>query len=119
MSYEIVCMATPREELFTGTLNSLLGHNHRHGTPLSSKKLQEAVSRIMKEEEKYSERTVNNVTTDTFFRSPATINAQKKDSNVTYERLIALGILVETIKEFKQCTIQSTIRDSAHSDSEE
>ena len=73
----------------------------------------------MEEEEKYSERTVNNVSVDTLIRSPVAINAQKKDADVTYERRIALGILAETKKEFKGCTIKSTISDSAHSDSEE
>ena len=47
------------------------------------------------------------------------INPQKKDANVTYEIRIASGILAETIKEFKGCTIQSTIIDSTHSDSDE
>ena len=73
----------------------------------------------MEEEEKYTKRNVNNVTTDNLFQSPGTINAQKKDADVTYERRIALGILAETKKEFKGCTIKSTISDSAHSDSEE
>ena len=36
-----------------------------------------------------------------------------------YERRIALGILAETMKEFKGFTIKSTIRNSAHSNSEE
>ena len=93
VSYERACMATPREELFMEMLNSLLENNHRHGTPLSSKNLQEAVSRVMEEEEKYYERNANNITTDNFFQSPVTINAQKKYANVTYERRIASGIL--------------------------
>ena len=38
---------------------------------------------------------------------------------MTYERRIASGILAETIKQFKGCTIQSTIRNSAHSYSDE
>ena len=91
-------MATPREEYYTKMLDSLLGHTHCHGTPLSSKNLQEAVSRVMEEEEKYYERNANNITTDNFFQSPVTINAQKKDVNMTYERQISLGILTETIK---------------------
>ena len=44
------------------------------------------------------ELNVNNVTKYTLFQSPATINAQEKDANVTYERRIASGILAETIK---------------------
>ena len=42
-----------------------------------------------------------------------------KYANMTYERRIASGILAETIKQFKGCTIQSTIRNSAHSYSDE
>ena len=56
---------------------------------------------------------------DNFIQSPVTINAQNKDANVIYERKIASGILAETIKEFKGCTIQSKISDSAHYDSDE
>ena len=52
----------------------------------------------MEEEEKDAKRNVNNITTDNLFQSPVTINAQKKDANVTYERRIASGILAETIK---------------------
>ena len=95
-------------------LDSLHEHNYRHGTPLSSKNLWDAVIRVIEDEEKYAERHVNNVTMDTSFHSPVTINAQKKDSNVTYERQISSGILVETIKEFNGCTIQSTISNSEH-----
>ena len=52
----------------------------------------------MEGEEKDAKRKVNNVTTDTLFQSPVTINAQKKDAHVTYERQIASGILSKTIK---------------------
>ena len=45
--YKRACMATPKEEYFMEMLNPLPEHNHRHGTPLSSKKFQEAVSRVM------------------------------------------------------------------------
>ena len=79
-------MDTPKEEYFTEIFDSLLEHNHRHGTPLYSKNLQEAVIKVTEEEEKYSERNINNVTTDTLFQYPVNINAQKKDANVTYER---------------------------------
>ena len=67
-------------------LDSPLEHNHCHGTPLSSKNIQEAVSRVMEKEEKYSEGNVNNVNTDTLFQSPFTMNAQKIYANVTNER---------------------------------
>ena len=86
---------------------------------MSSKKLQESVSRVMEEEEKYVESNVNNNTMDTLFQSPATIFIKRKDSNVTCERQIVSGIIAETMKEFKGFTIQSTIGNSAHSNSKE
>ena len=71
------------------------------------------------EKEKHYKLNVNNVTMDTLFQSPITINAQKKYANVTNEIRIAADIHAETIKEFKGFYIQSTISNSAHSDSEE
>ena len=52
----------------------------------------------MEDKEKDAYRNVNNITMDTMFQSPVTINAQKKDANVKYERQIASDILAETIK---------------------
>ena len=52
----------------------------------------------MEQEEKDDKRNVNNVTTDTLFQTPVTINAQNKNANVTNERRIALRILAEMIK---------------------
>ena len=51
VSYGRACMATSREEYFTNMLDYLLDDNERHCTPLSSKKLQEVVSRVIEEEE--------------------------------------------------------------------
>ena len=94
-------MATAREEYYTKMLDSLLNHNDCHGTPLSSKKIQGAVSRFIaetEEEEKDAERNIKNVSMDTLFQSPVTINTQRKNENVTNERQIALDIHSETIK---------------------
>ena len=54
-----------------------------------------------------------------FFQSPVTINAQKKDANMTNERQIAEDIYAKTMKEFKRFFIQSTISDTVYSNSEE
>ena len=99
-------------------LEQLIKHNSLQGTPMSNNKLWEAVIRVMQGEGKYAKHNVNNVTTDTLFQSPFTVNAQKKDANMTYERRTASGILEETIKEFKGCTIQSKINDSRYYDSD-
>ena len=100
-------------------LDSLPDNNERHGTPLSSKNLQEAVIIVVEEEEKYAKRKFSNITMDTLFRSPVPIILQKKDENVKNERQIASYIRAETMKEFKGFTIQSTIRDYSHRDSKE
>ena len=47
------------------------------------------------------------------------MNVQKKDANLSLEKRLASGILEEMVENFKGCTIQSTISDSAHSDSDE
>ena len=98
MSYERTCIATPKEEYFVEILDQLIEHNHCHGTSMSNEKLREAVIRVMEDKEKDAENNVNNVTMDTLFQSPANINVQKKDANVTYDRQIASGILSLTIK---------------------
>ena len=69
-------MATEREVYFTKMLDYLLNDNERHGTSFSRKNLQGAVIRVMED-------NVNNITIDTLFQSPFTINAQNKDANVT------------------------------------
>ena len=65
---------------------------------MSNDKLWEEVIRVMEYKEKDYECNVNNVTTDTLFQSPFTVNAQKKDAKVTYERQTTSGILVEMIQ---------------------
>ena len=98
VSYERAYMTTPREVYFAEMLENLKEHNCRHRKLFSSKKLQEAVIRVMEESEEEAESSVNNVTTDTSFQSPVFINAQKKDANMSYERWLTSGILAETIK---------------------
>ena len=51
MSYEQACMATPRDEYYTNMLETLIDHNDRHNTPLSSEKLRQSVSRVLAETE--------------------------------------------------------------------
>ena len=56
---------------------------------------------------------------DTSFQSPVAMNAQNIDANMSYERRLASGILAETIKIFKGCTIQSTINNFVYYESDE
>ena len=78
-------------------MDHLNKHNRHHGKPLF-KNLQEAVIRIMEEEEDDAKNNVNNVTKDTSFQSPVSVSAQNKYANITYERRMESGILAETIK---------------------
>ena len=112
VSYERACMVTEREVYFTKMLDSLLVNSECHGTLLPREKLQESVSRVMED-------NVNNITMDTLFHSPLTINVQNKYANVTSERRIAADIHAESIENFMGFMIQSTISNSEHSNSEE
>ena len=70
-------------------------------------------------EERDAKCNANNVTLDTFSRSPFTTNTKVKITNVPNQRQIPLDILAETIKGFKGLTLQSTINDSKYYNSEE
>ena len=100
-------MATKDNEYFTDILDTLNKYQDRHGQILSSKKLKEAVLRVMDEEEEEMERNINNITCDASFKSPVTKNVQKKDSNWSLERQLAAGVLVKIIENFKGFSIQS------------
>ena len=107
-------MATSREEYSTDILDHLDEYNERRGKQFSSKSIQEAVLGVMEQKEEEIENNVNNIKMDTSFQSHVAMNAQKKDSNMSYERRLASGILAETIKQFKGYTIQLTINDSGY-----
>ena len=47
------------------------------------------------------------------------MNVQNKYAKMSYERRLASGILAKTIKNFKGCTIQSTINNSVYYESDE
>ena len=119
VSYERTCMATPKEEYYMDMLDNLNEHNRRHVQRLSSKNLQEAVIRVIKEEEEDAKSYVNNVTMDTSFQSPVATNVQNKYAKISLDRRLASGILAETIREFKGCKIKSTVSNYAQYDSNE
>ena len=73
-------MANVDNEYFTDVLDTLNEYQDRHGQRLSSKKLREAVRRVMDEEEEEMERNINNITCDTSFQSPVTKSVKKKDA---------------------------------------
>ena len=119
VSCERACMDTEDNEYFTDILETLNIYQDLHGQRLSSKKLKEAVLRVMDEEEEGMERNINNITCDTPFQSPVTKNVQKKDANCSLERLLAAGVLAEMVENFKGCTIQSDEQVNTIIDSKE
>ena len=82
-SCERACMATEDNEYFLDILDTLNKFQDRHGQRFSSKKLKEAVCRVMdeEEEEEEMERNINNITCDTPFLSSVTKTVQKKDAS--------------------------------------
>ena len=91
----------------------------RHGKILSSKKLREAVGRVMNEKVKEMEHNINNITCDTSFQSPGIKTVQKKDGSWSLEIRLAAGVLAEIVEIFKGCSIQSDEQDDKISDSKE
>ena len=94
----------------------MIEHNDRSKTPLSKEKFQQEINTIVAEiedEEQYSKRNANNLTTDTFIQPPVTTNTQRDKTKVANERRISLGSLTEMLKGFNRLTLQSTINDSA------
>ena len=59
VSYERTCMATEDNEYFTDILDTLNEYQDRQGQRLSSKKLKEALLRVIDEEEEEIERNIN------------------------------------------------------------
>ena len=86
---------------------------------MSREKLKEAVLPVTEEQEEEIESNINNITCDTSFQSPVTVNVQKKDTYWSLERRLAACILEEMVKEFKGCTIQSDEQVDTTIDSEE
>ena len=80
VSYERVYLATEVNEYFTGILDHMNEYQDRHSQILSSKNTKEAVLHVMEQQEEEIERNINNITCDTSFQSPVTMNVQKKDT---------------------------------------
>ena len=74
-------MATERDEYFTDIIDHLNGCQDHHSQRLSRKNLKEAVIQVMEENEEEIKRYINNITCDTSFKSPITMNVQKKETH--------------------------------------
>ena len=116
---ERACMANVNNDYFSDVLDTLHKYRDHHGKRLSSKKLREAVGRVMNEEVEEMERNINNITCDTQFQSPGTKTVQKKDASWSLERRLAAGVLAEMVENFRRCSIQSDKQVNDISDSKE
>ena len=74
------CMANVDNDYFSDVLDTLNKYQDLQGQRLSSKKLREAIRRVMNEEVEELEYNINNITFDTPFQSPGTKSVQKKDT---------------------------------------
>ena len=119
LSSEIVCMATEDNEYFTDIFDIVNTCQYHHEQILSSKKIKEAVLRIIDEEEEDIKCNINIVTCDTPFKYPVTKSVQKKDASWWLERWIAAGVLAKNVEIFKGCSIQSDKQFEEIIDSEE
>ena len=99
-------MYTKESEYFMDTLDTLNEDEDLHVQRLSSKKVREAVRRVMDEEAEDMKRNINKITCYTSFQSPVTKNVQKKDASWSLERKLSAGVLAELVENFKGCSIQ-------------
>ena len=90
-------MPTSGNEYSTEILDHLNKYQDRHGQILSSKKIKEAVLRVMEQEDEEIERNNNNITCNTSFEPTVTMNVQKKDADWSLERRIDAGVLEEMV----------------------
>ena len=67
VTYERVCMATPKDKYYEKMLETLVDDNNRNGTLFSNEKIQQAVSKVMKETEAEFE-CFKEITMDTSFQ---------------------------------------------------
>ena len=51
MTYEQVCMATPKDKYYTKLLETLVDHNDQQNSPLSNDNIRQAISTVMAETE--------------------------------------------------------------------
>ena len=103
-------MTTEDNVYFTDILDTLNEYQDRHVQRLSSKKLREAVRRVMNEEEEGMERNINNITCGSSFQSPVTKSVKKKDTSWSLERQLDAGILVEIVENLKDVVSNQTNR---------
>ena len=85
VTYEVVCVATQKEEYYTDLLETIIEHKDRSKTPLSKEKLWQAINTIveeMEDEECDSKHNNNYVITYTLIQPPVTTNTPREKTAV-------------------------------------
>ena len=82
---------------------TLIYYNDRNDVPFSNDKIQQAINKVIAEEESYAYNITldsHNVPADTFSQTRATTNAREDNENLilTSESLNNLDVLAETLK---------------------
>ena len=95
------CMATSRDKYYTKIYDTLIYYNDRNDVPLSNENFQQAIYKVIEEEELDAHNITldsHNITVDTFSQ---TSNTQRENSNaiLTSEKLDKSDALAETSKE--------------------
>ena len=116
MTYKQACMATPRDKYYSKMLETLVDYNYHNNAPLSNKKILQAISKVIAEEEADELNITldaHNITMDTFWQSTITTITQGENANevLTSERINNSDALVKTLK-------MLTINDTGYYNSE-
>ena len=113
--YEQALKITLRYKYYTEMYKTLVDYKDHNNTPLSNDKIQQAMNKVIAEEEvdeRYITLDAHNLTMNTFCQSPVTTNTQGKNANaiLTSEIINNLDALAETLKGL-------TIKDDGYYDS--
>ena len=73
-------METPKYKYYTDLLRTITDCNDHNGAPLSNEKIQDAINRLIVEEEA----DVQKVTVDNFSQTPVTPNTQGENENTIF-----------------------------------
>ena len=77
-------MATQRDKYYTKMYETLVDYNDRNDAPLFNEKIQQAILKVISEEESDARNInsdVHNLTMDTFCQTPVTPNTQGENEN--------------------------------------
>ena len=116
-TYELSCMANPRDKYYTQLYETLVYYNDRNNAPFSNENIRQAIRKIMAGKEMDACNITldsHSVTVDILWKTIVILNTQGENENVilTRERLNNSDALVEILKGL-------TINNAGYYDSDE